>query len=294
MADEYVIHDSSASRRTLFTITQDSITTHSGFTWMNQEDFLIGTETILSSIPGDSKSNIIKIDLNGRVIKKLYEAEKGELAWPLYTSWDDRYLLFTSGYVADPHIYPFEGLSPMVSLVIMDLNSEEIILKIDSLGRLPNLEFEESPWLHDNQRFVFSVGDNLMLETSDTLINPINSKKGIYLFDIADKTKKIIISEGRSAVVSPDGNLIAFEKNNSIRILNFDTGMEKILYEYGDNVIMHNKHWTPDGDHIYFTYKYKWGFDHFFYYNEKLIDVNSGNEVAFQKLELGYNSFSWK
>lgn len=288
------MYDNSAIPRTLFKITQDSIIHRSGFTWMNHEDFLIGTESILGSIREDRKSNIIKVDLNGKVIQKLYEAEKGELAWPLYTSWDDKYLLFTSNYLADPSIYPLEGLSPMVSLVIMDLNSEQIIIKIDSLGRLPNLEFKESPWLHDNQRFVFSLCDNIRLKSNDTPINPIHNKKGVYLYDITLKTKKLIIPEGKSAVVSPDENLIAFEKNNSIRILNLDTGIERTLYDYGDNVIIHNKHWTPDGDLIYFTYKYKWGFDYFYYNNEKLIDVNSGNEVAFEKLDLGYNSFSWK
>jgi hypothetical protein len=288
------MHDNSSNPITLFKKTHDSVTTHSGFTWMNKEDFLIGTETIWGPNHRDRRSNIIKVDLNGKVIRKLYEAEKGELAWPLYTSWDDKYLLFTSDLLTDPYIYPFEALSPMVSLVIMDLNNEQVLIKIDSLGRPPNLEFEESPWLHDNQRFIYSLGDNFMLKTKDTLINPIFNNKGVYLYDIAVRAKKLIIPDGKSAIVSPVENLIAFEKNNSIRILNFDTGVEKILYEYGDNVIVHNKHWTPNGDHIYFTYKYKWGFDYFFYYSENLIDTKSGNEVAFEKLELGYNSFSWK
>jgi hypothetical protein len=293
-SDEYIMYDNSSTPRRLFKKAQDSTVTYSGYTWMNQKDLLIGTESITDSIRSESKCNIIKVDLNGRITKKLYEAKKGELVWPLYTSLDDKYLLFTSEYLADPNIYPFEGLSPMVSLVIMDLNNEQIIIKIDSIGRLPNLKVEESPWLHDGYKFVYSLGDHFMLKTNDTLVNQTNEKKGIYLYDVKLETNKLIIPEGQSAIVAPNDNRIAFERDNFISVLNFDTGEEKSIYEYSDNMIIYSKHWTPDGKHIFFTYKYKWGFDYFYFEDEKLIDINSGKEVAFKKLGLGYSMYSWK
>jgi hypothetical protein len=266
------------------------------FTWLNKTDNFLGTELLHGTSSREDRSSIVQFDLSGKVVGKIYDAQAGELAWPLYSSWDDKYFLFTTHSVADPKLYPFEGLTPMLSLVIMDLEQRRVITTIDSIGRSPNFLIEESPWLHTGYRFIYSIdgGTQLELQNSQKIINPVETTEGVYIYEVTSGKRKLLVSGGRSAIASPTDNQIAYEKNNSVRVLNLDTNQDRMIYEYGSKETLRGKHWTPDGKYIYFAYSYRWGIADLFHTGEKLIEVSTGKEKHFKKIGHGFESYTWK
>jgi hypothetical protein len=296
MEHEYSVYINSDTPKASFKLQKDLGVEYSGVDWLNTRDTFIGTESINGLTSMEYRCNIVEFDMSGKVTERIYEAEKGELAWPEYSSWDDKYLIFTTHRVVDPNVYPFEGLTPMLSLVIMDMEQKKVITKIDSIGRSPNFLIEESPWLHGGYQFVYSVdgGTKLKLEGEEKLINPVESTEGIYLFDVMSGERKLLIPGGRSAIASPTSNQIAYEKENSIRVMDLNTNTEKTIYKYSSKENLRGKHWTPDGKSIYFAYTYHWGLGDFFNTGEKLIEVSTGKEKPFKKIGHGFESYTWK
>jgi len=204
MTDEYSIYINSNTPES-FKLPKHLGVKYSGVTWLNTRDVFISTESIKGVTSMEHRCNIVELEMSGKKNMLIYEAEKGELAWPEYPSWDDKYLIFTVHRNADPRTFPFESLTPMLSIVIMDLEQKKVITKIDSMGRSPNLLIEESPWLHTGYQFVYSIdgGTKLGLEGEEKDINPIGTTEGIYLFDVLSGKRKLLIPGGRSAMVSP-------------------------------------------------------------------------------------------
>src|SRR5690606_15604393 len=124
--------------------------------------------------------------------------------------------------------------------------------------------------------------------------NPVEATEGIYLFDVPTGERKLLVPGGRSAIASPTSNQIAYEKDNSIRVLDLNTNQEKTIYKHGAKEKLRGKHWTPDGNCIYFAYNYQWGIGDMFNTGEKLIEVSTGKEKPFKKIGLGFNPYTWK
>jgi hypothetical protein len=294
---EYFIYVDSNTPKSSFKFVDDEETNYSWIQWLNTKDAFVGTEGILGSTPMEFRYNIVQFNLSGEVTNRIYEAEKGELATPRNSSWDDKYLLFTIQREVDPVKYPFEGLVPMVSLAIIDLEQKKIVVKLDSVGRFPNLRIEESPWLYEGYQFVYSTGagTKFNLEGQEELINPPETEEGVYLFDVLSGEHKLLVSGGRSAIASPRSNQIAYQKDNSIRILDLNNHKEKIIYNYSRKEKLINMHWTPDGESIYFAYTYYSGIADILKNNgEKLLDSKTGEEMPFKEIFHGFHSYSWK
>lgn len=294
---EYFLYVDSEIPRSSFKLKNDKEVEYSGADWLNTRDAFIGTEGITGVTRMEFRCNIVEFDMSGKIAGKIYEAEKGELAWPYYTSWDDKYLLFMIQREADPVKYPLEGLASMVSLAVMDLEQKKVVAKLDSVGRFPNLRIEESPWLHEGHQFVYSIsgGTKLKVEGQQALINPVEISEGVYLFDVLTGESKLLVADGRSAITSPTSNRIAYQKNNSIRVLDLDTSEEKIIYKHSPKEKLLNTHWTPDGKFIYFAYTSCSGIADVLNCNgEKLIDASTGKEKRFKSIGHGFQSYTWK
>jgi len=289
----YSYYENSDSAK-LFFKGRDS---YSVSTWLNTKDAFIGNECISGSTPVEFKENIVVFDLSGKIIDTLYEAQKGEIAWPWYSSRNDKYLIFTSERNLDPEIYPLEALSPMVSLVIMDLEQKKVVVKIDSFGRIPNLKIKESPWLKDGYRFVYSMdgATQFTLQSAKQPINPLETKGGVYIFDIQTGNRTLLIPGGFSAIASSNSNSIAYEKDNCIIVRDLNNNKEQTLYKYKSDEVILTKHWTPDGKSIYFSYINRSSIsDVYNKYGEKLIEVSSGKELPFKSIGMKYRSYTWK
>jgi len=294
MEHKYSTYVNSDSPKSSFNLSKNPGVEYSGVNWFNTRDAFIGTESINRLTSTEYRCNIVELDLSGKMTERIYEAKKGELAWPKYPSWDDKYLIFTTHRNVDPKVYPLEGLTPMLSLVIMDLKQKKVITKIDSIGRSPNILIEESPWLHSGYQFVYSIDGGTKLKGKEKLINPVEATEGIYLLDVPAGERKLLVSGGHSAIASPTGNRIAYEKDNSIRVLDLNSNEEKIIYKHSSKEQLFGKHWTPDGKHIYLACKYYWGIGDMFNTGEKLIEANTGKEKPFKKIGHGFASYTWK
>jgi hypothetical protein len=294
---EYFIYVDSDIPKSSFKLRDDNEVSYSWVEWLNTKDAFVGTEGIPGLTPMEYRCNIVQFDLSGKITGRIYEAEKGELASPRNSSWDDKYLLFTIERKADPIKYPFEGLAPMVSLAVMDLEQKKVVANLDSVGRFPNLLIEESPWLHEGYQFVYSIdgGTKFKLEGQEEPINPVETTEGIYLFDVRTGERKLLVPGGHSAIASPTSNKIAYEKDNSVTVLDLNTNEEKIIYKHSTKEKLRGKHWTPDGKSIYFAYTYYSGIADVLNSNgEKLIEASTGKEKPFKKIGHGFNSYSWK
>ena len=294
---ECSIYEGSDIPKSSFKLKNDKDAEYSWVQWLNTKDAFIGTEGIPGLTAMEYRYNIVQFDLSGKITGRIYEAKKGELAAPRNSSWDDKYLLFTIQREADPIKYPFEGLAPMVSLAVMDLEQKKVIVKLDSVGRFPNLKINESPWLHEGYQFVYSIdgGTKFKLEEQEELINPVETTEGIYLFDILSGEYKLLVPGGHSAIVSPTSDQIAYQKDNSIRVLDLKNDVEKTIYQHDPKESLLGIHWTPDGKYIYFAYTYYWGIANMLKSNgEKLIDVSTGEEKPFKEIGHGFYPYSWK
>ena len=261
MEDEFTIYVNSDTPTSSFKFAKKQNVEFSGVNWLNRKDALIGTESIAGFTSIEERCNIVEFDMSGNVTSRIYEAAKGELAWPEHSSWDDRYFIFTTHNNADPHIYPFEALAPMVSLVIMDLKQKKVITKIDSVGRMPNFKIEESPWLKNGYRFVFSTDGETQFKVKgdQQLINPTKGIKGIYMYDVVSNVSTLLVPGARSAIASPAKDEIAYQKDDAIRVMDLTSGREKIVYAIDSKETLRGMHWTPDGKYIYLLISIIWG-----------------------------------
>jgi len=278
---------------------KDNDTNYSISAWFNTKDTLVGNEYVPASNKIDNRSNIVSFDLSGKITDRIYEAEKGEIAWPYYPSQDDKYLIFSSERNLDPEIYPLEGLNPMIALGIIDLRQKEVIIKIDSFGRKSNIQIKESPWLQEGHRFVYSIGGGMQFEMDgeEQLTEPSDNEDGVYIFDVTTSKSSLLIPGGFSAIASPIANRIAYEKDNCIIVRDLNNNKEKIIYKYKSNETILNKHWTPDGKYVFISYLSRSSLGEMFKTSdEKLIKVSSGEELEFKKIGfMQYGaSYTWK
>lgn len=279
---------------------KDKDTNYSVKAWLNTKDAFVGIEHIAASRTMYSRTNIVSFDLSGKITDRIYEAEKGEKAGVCYPSRDDKYLIFTSErWDLDHTIYPLEAFAPMVALGIIDLEQKKVIIKIDSFGRLPNLKIKESPWLQDGYRFVYSMdgATQFILEGEEQPINPLETKGGVYIFDVATGKSSLLIPDGFSAIASPVNNHIAYEKDNCVIVRNLDNNKEHTIYKYKSNETILSKHWTPDGKSIFISYLSHSPLGEMFKTSgDKLIDVSTGEEIPFKRVGGMYYgaTYTWK
>lgn len=262
--------------------------------WLNAEDNFLGTETVQGPTRGDYRSNLVKFDPFGKLLDTIYQAKPGEIIWSKYPSWDDKYLLFTTRQLTDPKLHPFEALTPMLTLHIMNLAEKEVIETIDSIGRSPNYQIHESPWLHEGKRFVYSISTVANLSHEGEIVNPTIQASGIYIYDFDGRVSNLLIAGGSYAVVSPTRDQMAYVANDSIGILDLETKENRIIHTLGMNRKVLSVHFTPDGENIYLAYFTFASIGNSYKSEEKLISVSTGKERVFKKLMHGFGQYTWK
>ncbi len=291
--DSGIIYDNSNVGKIGFKVGRFESTYFSGRRWMNTTDYFVASENINSKNRGVIKANLVKLNINNNFIDHIYKANEGELAEDGYLTKDDRLLLFTITKRGDVEENPFEGLMRMNSLFIMDFKSREIIKKIDSVGIYPIFSLEESPWLYDGSGFIYNINYDNGIAGSDELIEK-RTAAGIYIYNIVEDKRKLLIPEAYFGICSPAELKIAYKKDQSIYCFNLKDNSTKLVYKAGKKERVRNMHWTPDGKYIYlafFNYHFS---DILFDSGEKLIEVETGKEIPFKRINHGFQSYSWK
>ncbi|RYE54678.1 MAG: hypothetical protein EOP48_11770 [Sphingobacteriales bacterium] len=295
--DTCFVYDHSDSAKLSFVTRDDDSFIYGGLAWYNTRDAFVGDEYAASS-ETVGKTNIVSFDLSGKIIDRIYEAEYGERALACYPSRDDKYLIFTSEKTLGQGSSPLESLAPMVALGIIDLSKKEVIVRIDSFGRLPNIKIKESPWLQSGYRFVYSMDGTtqFILEGEEQPINPLATKAGVYIFDVASSKSSLLVPDGFSPIASPVSNQIAYEKDHCVIVRDFSNNTERVLYKYKSNEKLLSKHWAPDGKAIFISYLSSSQLGEMFKTSgSKLIDVVTGDEFPFKHIGMMYgSSYTWK
>lgn len=293
IGDTIYIYENSQKTGFKFKPQENKKVKYSGFKWMNTTDMFVGNEYIIDEKTGINQGNVVCFDFSGNIVKRIYESQDGEITGNTYLSKNDKRLLFTTERKGDIKLNPLEGLSRKKSIVVMDFNNKEVIKKIENVGVSPNFELHESPWVYDENRFIYSITGERKIIVEGVNINPIQEQPGIYVYDIATDQTKLLVPGARFAVCSPVDLRIAYIKDQSVWVMGLKDSTTKIVYKGSSKEKISNIHWTPDGKYIYIVYFVNYTHD-FFKSGEKLIEVSTSKEVPFKKIGHGFNSYTWK
>jgi hypothetical protein len=283
---ECEIYEGSITPVKRFKLKQDASVDYSGLHWANRSDTFFGTESIDSGARKDYKSNVVKFDLSGNLISRIYESEKGQIVGFTYPSRSDKWLLFTSEKVGDLNENPLEGLMRMQSIFTFDLSSNKVVDTLSDVGYSPFFQIHENPWLYDETGFIYTLVEDDGQENDQKVA-------GVYRHNLFEPGSKLIVANGRYAVASQTSNKIAYIKNKSIFVMSLDDNIEKEIYATAFNEGLRDMHWTPDGRYIYLVYSRNYVFN-LFTTGEKLIDSLTGDELEIEGIRHGSLMYSWR
>lgn len=268
---------------------------YTGFTWMNLSDNYVGVQYIKNNIGRIVRGDICLFDSNALVKDTIYKAQENELADGVFPSPKDNKLLFSSRISIYDASDPLGQLNPPVSIVVMDFLKKEVVAKIENIATSNNIDFVESPWFPDEERFIFTISSGRKLTIADDIEKPnTNLPPGIYLYDLRTDKYSILVSDGIHGMISPKEDKIAYIKDHGIWIHNLIDNKSTLLFTPKKNEQkITSMHWTPDGQYIYFTYYVDQSFG-FFDSNEKLIRILDGQSIKFKKLGHGFGAYTWR
>jgi WD40 repeat protein len=251
-AKAYSFYDNSDKIKFELKLRDDKGVEYGQLHWVHNVDNFIGVESLKTKNLGTSRSNVVQFDLQGNILDRIYESTEGEFTGLTFLSQNDNRLLFVSTIApADP----LEMLTVEESVIIMDFNEKKIIRKITNVGRSNSLVMKESPWVCDENRFIYTIegGGSIMVQGRGYL--PKEEKiSGIYIYDLSTDQHQLLIPNGRLGVCSPVNQQISYAKGKSIWILDLKDNTKRKIYNVGSNGRIRNIHWTPDGKNIYLAY----------------------------------------
>lgn len=287
------IYDNSITSAIEFTLRDDEHSTYDIISWVHNDDSFVGTESLNRDDGAIYKSNIVKFNLQGKIIEVIYESQDGELVGFPFLSRTDKKLIFTSETDLSSSD-PLEVFGRPQSLVIMDFNDKKIVTKLENISPLGQLDIEESPWLVDEERFIFTLRSERKISLSEKNNKGQGSGvPGIYIYDLKTDKYDLLVRNGSFGVCSPVSLQIGYIKDRSAWVLDLKNNSQKIIYDASSNEKVTHIHWTPDGKYIYLISYDNYPLD-FFTSNEKLIEVSSGKEVSFKENHHGFNTYTWK
>lgn len=283
--DTCIIYDGDKKHK--FTLEKSGSRTFSGITWLNLVDAFLCME-LIGNEEGTKflHSNIVKVDINGNILDTIFQVHYPKSAGLLFMSGKDNKLLFLSSVTNENASVTEKFFNTPESMVIMDYNSRQILKTIDPIGAL-NLQLEESPWLPDENRFVYSITNARQVEIEGERPMEMADKPGVYLYDIDKGGSTLLVPDATYAICSPLSDEIAFMKDQKVGIYKLQDKSIRWLYDFTKSSVMH---WTPDGNYIYIKEAKLLGHGSV----EKLIRVSDGEEVPFKTVKHGYYAFTWK
>jgi Tol biopolymer transport system component len=234
----------------------DSTKDYSGLILANTSDEFIVIEYSKSKVYPTGRTvegDIVKMNLNGEVIDKIFDCEQGELTGNLALSKNDSKLLFTLEHDYFNPDDPIGQLNRPTNIYIMDYKTRGIIKKIDTIGLSMNAWLNDSPWLSDESRFIFDFrADRQIKMASDTSNSTPTQEPGIYLYDLIENKQILLIQGGYSGEVSPKADKIAFLKDKKVCVYNITTKKTEVLYTLKSNERTAYVDWTPNGEYVFF------------------------------------------
>lgn len=199
------------------------------------------------------EGDIVKMNLNGEVIDKIFDCEQGELTGNLALSKNDSKLLFTLEHDYFNPNDPIGQLNRPTNIYIMDYKTRDVIKRIDTIGLSMNVWLNDSPWLSDESRFIYDFRtDRQFKMATNTSKSAPTGQPGIYLYNLKENKQTLLIEGGYSGEVSPTTDKIAFLKDKQVCVYDMTTKKTEILYTLKSNERTAYVDWTPDGEYVFF------------------------------------------
>jgi hypothetical protein len=266
---------------------------YSELRWLNKEDSFIGVENIQLHYK-TTHSNLVLLDTFGNVIKDVITTQKGQYIGAPYVSPNDSLLLFITE-VESENQSRLDLFKRPVTINVINFKTQALVKQIPNVCDNIKFDIQESPWSYDENSFVYSVvNDREIIEKGKPIPIKLQSKDGVYIYDLKKGSHKKISEKGRCAVWSPKGEIIAFISDNKVWLHGVETGKNELLYEAEKNEQLKVIHWTPDGEYLFVVCPKYYGNNFNMKHNEKLIEIKGKREVDFVKPNIGLNNFSWK
>lgn len=281
------------NKRTDFILPNSPGKEYSGLRWLNNEDCFIGVENVQSQYK-TTHSNLVLLDTLGNVIKNVITTRKGQYVGAAYASPNDSLLFFITE-VESENQSGLDLFKRSITINILNLRTKALVRQIPNLCDNFKFDIQESPWSLDENCIVYSiVKDREITEKGKPEPIKLNTKDGVYVYDIKKDSYEKIADKGRCAVWSPDGGVIAFIADNKIWLHNIASGENELFYEAEKNEQLKVIHWTPDSKYLFVVCPKYFGSNFNMKHNEKLIELKGKREVDFVKPNIGLNNFSWK
>ena len=212
----------------------DSTKEYSGLILANTTDEFLIIEYSKSKVYPTGRTvegDIVKMNLNGEVIEKIFDCEQGQLTGNLALSKNDSKLLFTLEHDYFNPGDPIGQLNRPVNVYIMDYTTRNIIRQIDTVGLSLNAWINDNPWLSDESRFIydFRTDRQIRMATDTSKSTPVG-QPGIYLYDLKENKQTLLIEGGYSGEVSPTADKIAFLKDKKVCVYDITAKTTEILY----------------------------------------------------------------
>lgn len=267
--------------------------------WLNKRDILLATLFNKAENEGTVSGSLITIDTTGKILDTLYRAKPYEIIQHVGPSPDDK-LLFT-GFTRGKYTLAFNGaFFKPISFEIWDLETKTVLKRIDDFCPSMFLSVSESSWSSDSKFLTYAVLGRQ--DRSLEVIGELNARpteapqRGIYIYDVANDSHKIILSDGYDPIWSPRGNLIAFKKDNQIFCYDVEKQTSYRVYKPKAYENLRHVHWTPDGQHLFLRSEREY-FRLYPLYNyfEKWINVKTKRVRKSQGPRIGrMNRVTWK
>lgn len=263
-------------------------------TWFNTKNSFLAYQDVKCS--NLYYTRLVVLDSIGQITDSIFKTSYQGNVSNYFLSPTDTKLVFSASVDNGCNTY---YLYYPITLYIMDFNTRNIIKKFENLCPDKFFAMYENPWSKDENSFVYTIRkrDKHRDESyipSKTDSEYLKMKYGVYVYNIAKDTHKLLAENASGAVWSPSGKYIAYRKNKKIWIYDVEDKKHECIYRLGYYEDIYYIHWTPDGDYLYVS-ALKVIFDRHLYrkLNEYLFDMKDKKSVPFNKPGLDYSYFSW-
>jgi len=260
--------------------------------WLNKRNLLIGSTLYKNERPFGNQ--ILLFDTDGNIVDS-FQVKLEEIFLPNAISINDSKLLIKSWNRQNSSFA--SSNQNFVSINIMDLNTNQIIKRLENFSPSEYINFTEAAWSPCEYKFVYTQYFVLDYRHFDSIpiYNDKKYPKGVFIYNMLNDSIMQIDTSGRKANWSPDGKYIAYIKGTSIWL--FDTKLNRIfeLYKYSKKDYVIDIHWTPCSKYIYSHRRIK--VNSMIYYfggKENLIEISTKKSVPFINPQLSFKPYTWK
>lgn len=268
--------------------------------WVNNEDYLLMSESSMNSRGQYFYQNLYLIDFEKNIVDTLYLTDVEEIFIMdlVYVTPNDSLLLI----LVKPHCHDIdtsEYSSSPYDIILIDFNTKMVNERIENFCTLslyyrPSLSYIFSP---SGRQFVYALSDERYIKTERVRGNEVApmESNGIYIYDLEKRTHNKIAIHGVDPIWSPDGTTIAYFSAGTIWFYDINSEEESVFYKSNEDHTIVDIQWTPDGDNVYCRTRHKkYWFSLSYTFDAMLINIQSKKESRSDELsKLGYY-FYWK